>query len=804
MRWMRAFAGVFGMVMAMQSPALAAAPAELRSPQALHALMVLPQSSDSPARIVAMDQRRGYYEGWTQHWRKGAGYRIGDVSLIEGFASRVETEWLTRSAAAQEHIHPHGHEARYPQARESLWLHRGDMALTLVVQSQKAQHLGLMPLWGISAGRPELQHGRQSLWLVRLPEQTDQRVPTVVAISANRPLHWIAAARAELPTILQQAARSQHVAMTREPRNELQLHLVFDRDAEAALRRARDLAAQDIPAVLQQAAWRDLSKGWLWTPDRAFNRALLWAQWSALGFHVNEFGPGIWAGLPWFRDNWGRDTFIALPGTLLTSGQFDAAQQVIDAFVARQRTGDPQDPDDGRIPNRVAANTETLYNTVDGTPWMILAAWRLAQHSGRWDRLQTLRPMMARYVDGAQRHHLDAAGLLTHDDADTWMDARIEGRDAWSPRGNRAVEVQALWYAALQIAARTEQHAGDLTRAARYIDLAARLRAAFRGKFWNGRQLADRIDADDVADFRWRPNALLAMSLQAEDLGLATLLSAAEQARVAADTLRHLAYPWGLASLDPEHPDFHPRHVNEAFHHKDAAYHNGTVWLWNSGFAVSVLSRLGALDEAAKLMRGLAQQVLLLDPPGTLSELVDAWPDSHGLVRPSGTFSQSWSVAEFTRAAFADVLGFQPQLLTDALLFRPALPEQWQTIDANLPIGARGALRVALQRRDGGQFWRFQATQHWASPLRLRLELLDASGARQRLQVLWHGQPLQVDWAAGVAKVNAEQWPVERVQESQRSAFGDTQWLAPPHYQDGLHPVTRGENVLRNRILGEH
>lgn len=765
--------------------------------ESLPALMALPQTADHPARIVATDQRRGYYEGWTHHWRRGVGYRIGELSLIDGFASQTDSQWLIRAEALQDSIQPFGHEARYARANESLWLHRGDTAITLVVRSEQAQRLGLLPLW------PSATHAlvpvAEGAWLLQLPPQSDTRVPTVVAISASQPIIWRSLSPDALPPVLRDTTAPRWLAETREASTELQLHLVFDRDSDAALRRARALAAQDVPAQLLESAWRDLSAGWLWTSDTEFNRARLWAQWSALGFVVDEFGPGIWAGLPWFRDNWGRDTFIALPGTLLTSGQFALAQQVVDAFVARQCI-DPEDPNAGRIPNRVAANTDTLYNTVDGTPWLIISAWRLAQHTGRWDGLLSLRPMQARYIAGALRHHVDAQGQLTHDDADTWMDARIEGREAWSPRGNRAVEVQALWYAVLQIAARIERQAAEPAQAAHYDYLARRVRSAFRAQFWDGQHLADRVSADGQADLRWRPNVLLALALQGEDLGLAPLLTSEEQARVAGDAFRRLAYPWGLASLDPQDADFHPRHVNDAFHHKDAAYHNGTVWVWNTGFAISALARLGAEDVVGRWLGDLSSQVLDMDPPGSLSELLDAWPDSVGRVTPSGTFSQSWSVAEFTRSSIADVLGYQPRRLEDRVLFRPALPSGWDRVEAKLPIGEGHFIALRIRQRAGTQSWQIHASQRFSEPWQLHWELRARDGSLHRVAVRWRGEPLRMRWTGDTVGINGERWHSEPVAPSMRGLLGELRFLNAPPYRDGLHPATRGKDVLRRRI----
>ena len=41
----------------------------------------------------------------------------------------------------------------------------------------------------------------------------------------------------------------------------------------------------------------------------------------------------ILAGFHWFAD-WGRDTFIALPGLLLCTGRFDEAREVLETFAA--------------------------------------------------------------------------------------------------------------------------------------------------------------------------------------------------------------------------------------------------------------------------------------------------------------------------------------------------------------------------------------------------------------------------------------------------------------------------------------
>jgi glycogen debranching enzyme len=239
------------------------------------------------------------------------------------------------------------------------------------------------------------------------------------------------------------------------------------------------------------------------TGDAIFDAAFPWAVASNATFRTDEFGPGLWAGLPWFRDNWGRDTFIALPGTLLVSGRFAEARAVLAAFAERQQR-DPASPDYGRVPNRVATNQPTIYNTVDGTPWLLRAGLEYVRYSGDVEFADRLIDLARLYIEGAQRH-LDAEGLLRHADADTWMDARVyENGPAWSPRGDRAVEIQALWITALESAAELAEARGQGTDAAHWRAQSQRARSAVLKRFVIAGRVADRLRPDGSADLARR------------------------------------------------------------------------------------------------------------------------------------------------------------------------------------------------------------------------------------------------------------------------------------------------------------
>lgn len=99
-----------------------------------------------------------------------------------------------------------------------------------------------------------------------------------------------------------------------------------------------------------------------------------------------------------------------------------------------------------------------------------------------------------------------------------------------------------------------------------------------------------------------------------------------------------LVYPWGVASLTQWDNQFHPQHENWHYYHKDDAYHNGTVWLWNNGIAMQRMIEYGQVEMAWELFQNMNRQALKEGAIGSLSENADAHPRTgQNWVNRSGT-----------------------------------------------------------------------------------------------------------------------------------------------------------------------
>src|SRR5438309_4911132 len=350
------------------------------------------------------------------------------------------------------------------------------------------------------------------------------------------------------------------------------------------------------------------------------------------------------AGYHWFTD-WGRDTMISLEGLALVTGRCLEAGYILRTFSHYVR--------DGLIPNMFPdGEKEGLYHTADATLWFFHALSRYLHYTDDRTTLHLLLPVL---IDIAE-HHLRGTRFNIHVDPEdgllaqgsegyqlTWMDAKM-GEWVVTPRRGKAVEINALWYNALELLSRWCREEGDDAAAQRYEERAEQTRVSFNKRFWfaEGRYLYDVVDVDGGSDndSSLRPNQLFAISLDHPVLDPKHWKSVIE---IAEDKL---LTPLGLRTLSPDDPEYKPIYAGD-LRSRDGAYHQGTVWAWLIGPFIDAWLKVHPHDRstARKFLERFPEQ-LSEAGIGTISEVFDARTPHN----PGGCIAQAWSVAEVLRA----------------------------------------------------------------------------------------------------------------------------------------------------------
>ena len=346
------------------------------------------------------------------------------------------------------------------------------------------------------------------------------------------------------------------------------------------------------------------------------------------------------AGYHWFANTWGRDTFISLPGLLLPEKNFNKYYSVLDHMTERMN-------------GPLFANTETgdnaSFNSADASLWFIWAVQQLAiaQRTTKhvWNRYKNkIKKVINGYIKGTEFNiKMHDNGLIWQGKyglALTWMDAIVDGKPV-TPRTGYAVEINALWYNALMFVAEAAKKNNDEAFYNKIKDLPGKVKSSFKSIFWNKSKgyLADYHNGDK-ADWSIRPNQIIAASIPyspiEDDIKL-EVLNLVE---------KELLTPRGLRTLSPRHPDYKPKYEGDQ-RQRDAAYHQGTVWVWLLGHFAEAYLRIHGKSGVffiEKLYKGFEPE-LQHAGIGTINEIFDGDPPH----APRGAISQAWSIAELRR-----------------------------------------------------------------------------------------------------------------------------------------------------------
>lgn len=378
--------------------------------------------------------------------------------------------------------------------------------------------------------------------------------------------------------------------------------------------------------------------------------------------------PMIMAGYPWTPPS-ARDAMIALPGLLLTTGRLEEAAELLSARAATVR--------DGLMPSDLTEDgSGWLYNSADASLWFINAVEEFLRHGGDEAFVgRVLLPVIDSIIDAYRRGTAIGVGVDEDDLVRagvagipaTWMDAKI-GQWVITPRQGKPVELNALWYNALRIAASLNQRFGKPERGEDLLAAAHRTQQSFNRRFWNEQTgcCFDIVD-DAGGDPSIRPNQIFAVSLPYPVLDLARHLAVIE--KIAAELLT----PFGLRTLSPSDPNYQGHYVGPTIA-RDRAYHQGSVFPWLLGPYISAYIKLHGRGEqtrreARKMLEGCFGY-LHDQGVGQLCELFDGELPH----KPGGAIASARSVAEVLRVYVADILDIAPTGIAPRAKMRPATP----------------------------------------------------------------------------------------------------------------------------------
>ena len=356
------------------------------------------------------------------------------------------------------------------------------------------------------------------------------------------------------------------------------------------------------------------------------------------------------AGYPWFLD-WGRDTLIVLRGLVKFPEFQEKAAQIIRRFAAFEKSG--------TIPNMICGGNDSNRDTTDAPLYLIIAVRDYIAETGNKKFLtekcngrtikEILLSIIHHYRTGTPNRIImdQESGLIFSPSHFTWMDTNYP---AGTPREGYPIEIQSLWYAALEFLGERQ--------------LAAKVRQSIEKYFFTGTVPADCLHcasgtpaSQAIADDHLRCNILTAITLGA--------VSDPEKQRRILNHTSKLLIPGAIRTLDDSEVSYPlpvsrdgrllntPNYPYQGYYRgpedtsRKVAYHNGTAWGWPFPAYCEALAAVGDSHSNKRALALLMSAIQWMEN-GVIGEMPEVL-DGHAPHLNGGCLAQAWSVSEFYR-----------------------------------------------------------------------------------------------------------------------------------------------------------
>jgi starch synthase (maltosyl-transferring) len=401
----------------------------------------------------------------------------------------------------------------------------------------------------------------------------------------------------------------------------------------------------------------------LWKPRNKVRLPLIQSLEKAMTDYVVKRGnyKSVIAGYPWFLD-WGRDSLIFTRG-LIAAKRYEEALAILKQFGMYEAGG--------TLPNMIEGENAANRDTSDAPLWFCLAC-RDMTDSMKNDKFleepcgtRTIRDVLlsigsfyaSRTLNGIAMD--PESGLIFSPSHFTWMDTN---HPAGTPREGYPIEIQALWFAALEFLARID-HRG---KPEYWRSLAQKTGTSIKELFYlkDEGYLSDCLlaapgqpAASAQPDDALRPNQLLAITLGAvRDKRITRSMVTACEVLLIPGAIRSLAHrrvkqPLAIYHqgrlINSPHDPYQGRYEGDEDTRRKPAYHNGTAWTWifpSFCEAYAVAFGENSTDTALALL-GSSERIIREGCVGHVPEITDGdWPHQQ-----RGCDAQAWGVGELYR-----------------------------------------------------------------------------------------------------------------------------------------------------------